>query len=93
MNIEDVMTRAHECAHHLANDANWHSLRAAIEAYGAECARAERERCIESLRELTDKSGVNEDGRAWMQRLTRGDCVQALMHLPYRSISSEQSNV
>lgn len=42
---------------------------------------AERERCIATLRALTDDSGVNDDGQAWLRRLTRGDCVSALMAL------------
>lgn len=42
---------------------------------------AEREWCIAALRALRDDSGVNDDGLAWLKRLTRGDCVAALMAL------------
>ena len=42
---------------------------------------AERERCIAALRALKDDSGVNDDGSTWLRRLTRGDCVAALLAL------------
>ena len=42
---------------------------------------AERERCIATLRALKDDSGVNDDCQAWLRRLTRGDCVAALVAL------------
>ena len=42
---------------------------------------AERARCIATLEALKDASGVNDDGQAWLVRLTRGDCVAALKAL------------
>ena len=55
----------------------------------AVAAAAERERCIATLRALQDRSGVNDNGTAWLVRLTRGDCVDALLALkPVESVSS-----
>jgi predicted RNA polymerase sigma factor len=41
-------------------------------------AAKEREACAKAVENLRDKSGVNEDGNAWLTRLTRGDCVNAI---------------
>ena len=38
----------------------------------------EREACAKTVADLKDKSGVNEDGNAWLTRVTKGDCVQAI---------------
>ena len=53
------------------------------EQYAAIAVQHERERCIATLRALKDDSGVNDDGQAWLRRLTRGDCIQALVDLPH----------
>lgn len=53
-------------------DKTWHE---------AHAVAAERERCIATLLALRDASGVNDDGRTWLRRLTRGDCVDALLAL------------
>ena len=49
-----------------------------LESLIAQHAAAERARCIATLVALKDASGVNDDGHAWLMRLTRGNCVAAL---------------
>jgi hypothetical protein len=44
----------------------------------SDIARKEREECAKTVEDLRDKSGVNEDGNAWLTRVTKGDCVQAI---------------
>jgi hypothetical protein len=38
----------------------------------------EREACAKTVADLKDKSGVNEDGNAWLTRIKKSDCVQAI---------------
>lgn len=52
-----------------------------MRAHAAQEVAAELDRCIAALRALKDDSGVNDDGQAWLRRLTRGDCVAALLAL------------
>jgi hypothetical protein len=54
------------------------ALRREEEAGYAKGLRDGRAESIATLRALTDASGVNDDGQAWLCRLTRGDCVAAL---------------
>ena len=49
-------------------------LRACIES----CVAAERERCKQAVRDTKDKSGVNDDGRSWLMRASRGDFIAAI---------------
>lgn len=41
-------------------------------------AAAEREACVEALKQVKDKSGVNTDGQAWLQRASRSDFIAAI---------------
>lgn len=56
-----------------------HSDEALLE-YGRACV----DQCIAVLRALKDARGVNDDGQAWLERLTRGDCVVALLAMRAR---------
>ena len=38
----------------------------------------ENEACEAALREVKDKNGVNDDGRAWLQRASRSDFIAAI---------------
>jgi hypothetical protein len=49
-----------------------------MEAFAKLIAAKEREACAKTVADLRDKSGVNEDGNAWLTRVTKGDCVQAI---------------
>jgi hypothetical protein len=49
-----------------------------LEAFAKLVAAKEREACAKAVEDLKDKSGVNEDGNAWITRITKGDCVKAI---------------
>ena len=38
----------------------------------------ERQRCKQAIRDAKDKSGVNDDGQAWLSRATRSDFIAAI---------------
>jgi hypothetical protein len=47
-------------------------------AFARYMMKYEREACATAVEGLRDKSGVNEDGNAWLTRVTRGDCANAI---------------
>jgi hypothetical protein len=49
-----------------------------LETFAQQVAEREREACAKTVAGLKDKSGVNEDGNAWLTRVTKSDCVQAI---------------
>ena len=50
-------------------------------AIEAAAVAQDRERCIQALLAVRDKSGVNSDGGSWLMRATRQDYVDALVAL------------
>lgn len=44
-------------------------------------AAAMKERCAKVCAETKDKSGVNDDGRTWLERATKHDCAKAIRAL------------
>lgn len=64
---------------------DWNALYATVRAILAAAEpviRAEeREACIAALLAVKDKSGINADGGAWLQRAGRGDYIGAIRSL------------
>lgn len=49
-----------------------------LEKFTELVAATEREACVEALKQIKDKSGVNTDGQAWLQRASRSDFIAAI---------------
>lgn len=68
------------------SNGSWISIKFELEAFAklvdakatAKAVEREREACAKAVEDLRDKSGVNEDGNAWLTRVTKGDCVKAI---------------
>ena len=52
------------------------------EVCAAEAREQMREECIAAVKKCKDKSGVNDDGRSWLERASRGDYINAIKELP-----------
>lgn len=47
----------------------------------AEAREQMREECIAAVKNGKDKSGINDDGRSWLERASRGDYINAIKEL------------
>jgi predicted RNA polymerase sigma factor len=94
MNTDEVIEMARQAGFTLPEGETWYEAfpqcievfaklveDAAFKRWAAQTKLAvqdEREACAKAVENLRDKSGVNEDGNAWLTRITRGDCVNAI---------------
>lgn len=70
MTIDDIIRMAKEAD-------LWGEIYA-MQRFANLIAAAEREACVEALKQVKDKSGVNTDGQAWLQRASRSDFIAAI---------------
>lgn len=79
---DDIIRMARESGFHVAGGfvmpPHEGHITETIERFAALVADAEREACAKVCEEVKDKSGVNDDGRTWLQRATKHDCAAAI---------------
>lgn len=76
MTRDDIIRMAREAG--LADGIELDREIAEFERFANLVAAAEREACVEALKQVKDKSGVNTDGQAWLQRASRSDFIAAI---------------